>query len=131
MPNLPDDEEDEGNEIPPIFCIFEDYNIYYGEYSKYWDFWFDYENLSFIELRLRINSCNKSSEIWSLRYRFLNGHKMEKEEKKQALKLLNQTQKLYYENLKHQNDVNKINSHLSGIENLVLANRKKNLERRG
>lgn len=89
---------------PPIFCIFEDYELIYREYSKYYDFHYDFKNISFLEFNLRIYGLDGLSEIFSLRDRVIFGGKIEKHERKYIDKMLNETQKKW-----RQEDLNNSN----------------------
>ena len=79
--------------------MIDDLYIIYPEYSKYWNFWEDFSKLNVIEFYSRINSLGgKFEELINLRYRYLNGKKMDYNERIVAHKPLtdNQIKKLEY-----------------------------------
>lgn len=91
----------EEGEFPPLFDINEDIGLIYGEYSKYWNFYNDYETIPFYEFDEKVYSLTgKIQEAISLRQRFLTGEKMQKEEKLIAMKILTNAQQDYYDKKK-------------------------------
>ena len=74
----------EGENNLPLVNIILDFELIFGEYEQYHDFWFDFNNILFRDMYLKVSSLPKFGEILSYRSRFIQGKKMNKEERKYA-----------------------------------------------
>lgn len=87
------------------------------EYSQIGDFWHDFRTLDYITFFYKINGLHgKIEELISLRSRYLNGAKMQKEERLQAFKMLNEEQIQF---TKDRQKVNAINNSKYLLNSLV------------
>jgi hypothetical protein len=79
----------------PLFNVVLDLELIYGEYSQYHDFWFDYKNIPYNEMYMKIVGLPNFRDIIQLRQRYLKGEKLSQEERKHVKKLLNSEIEFY------------------------------------
>lgn len=84
-----------GNTVLNVLDFDEDISLIVSQYNKeYNDFDYDYRNISYKVFLLQISRLEgRYGDILDLRYRFLNGKKMSKEERQAALSVLTPKQK--------------------------------------
>lgn len=111
------------------FDILEDFERYYGEYSKYHDWLSDFENLTYPLMCLRISGLKEFSEDVSLRMAYLLGRKLDKDTRKRAKAILNETQTQELDFIKIKNEEEKVQSLANSYSDKALKTRENNLRK--
>lgn len=105
--------------------------MYFGEYEQYNDFYYDFYNIYYGLMHLKVASLPNFREIVSTRYRFLNNKIKGLKEREQAKKLLNSKQLEFYEENEKQTLISKsMGTHSYDVSSIQEKNRKK-MEERG
>lgn len=105
--------------------------MFYGEYEMYHDFAYDFSNIYFERMFLRISALPNFREILSTRYRFLNNKIKGMKENEQAKKILNKTQLEFFEEQEKETIIMKSASvHMFDVHAIQEKNRKKQNEGR-